>query len=113
MSYDIKGKRKTLFLAEKPDSDPLRLKNLMAFLIAVKRSTQCPHCDHKGGWEISLNEVEGEDAENPRLSLITNATLDGETHTAAAMTCPKCGHLATISTYKIREHMTKGDQSNG
>lgn len=101
-------------LHEEDDDDPLRLGDLMRFLIAVRRKTQCPHCEHRGQWAVALNDSSPHyNGENPPLTLFKNHLLHGSYHTAAGMTCPNCGHFAMISTYKIREFLAEEESKNG
>lgn len=115
--YTIEGKLKPPRLAETDPNDPLRLNDLMRFLLSAKRKTQCPHCDHRGPWEISLNEsVDDYDPENPPLTMYRNYIQDGTFHTSAGMNCPQCGHFAVVSTYKIRaflDRLEQGDEIDG
>ncbi|WP_248769044.1 hypothetical protein [Pseudomonas sp. MWU12-2345] len=94
-------------LAEDGSGDPLRAQDLIDFFVATNRSPKCPCCPHEGAWDFSLQTVEGEGegegSKNLPLSIYVHVMIDGQRHTTAGMTCPKCGHFAQISTYKIRE----------
>lgn len=93
------------------ESEPLRMNDLMDLLNDSGRYTKCPHCDHKGAWEISTTSEERENpGDNPRLTMYRNyaGSEADHYHTTAAMTCPNCGHFAQISTYKIRQHKNQG-----
>lgn len=104
--------------AEDGSLPPLRMSHLLMFLSTQGRSTKCPHCEWNGGWEIALHE-EADDLEdesgffNPRLEIITHGNIRGGTRTTVAMTCPNCGSFSEISTYKIREMLSKDHQGNG
>ncbi len=112
--YKIEGKMSPPRLAETDPNDPLRLEDLMRFLLAARRRTQCPHCDHRGPWEVSLNETADDfDPQNPPLTMYRNYIQDGSFHTSAGMTCPQCGHFAEVATYKIRAFIEQGDESDG
>ncbi|SDI56501.1 hypothetical protein SAMN05216605_114181 [Pseudomonas abietaniphila] len=100
----VYGKISGAVVNDEDSSEPLRLSDLFKFLNVRKRSTSCPHCDHRGAWEISMQE-ESDNEENPRLLLFKMESTKGEAHTSIAMNCPNCGHLAQISTYKIREFL--------
>lgn len=92
----------------------LRVGHLLHFLTVVERSTQCPLCPYNGGWEISMNpDPHEEDQENPELAIFQIPSLAGIAHSAAGMTCPNCGHLSFISTYKIRQFLDAQEQQHG
>ncbi|MGP5331967.1 hypothetical protein [Pseudomonas helleri] len=105
-------------IAEDGTLPPLRMSHLLIFLSLQGRSTKCPYCEWNGGWEVALHE-DGEDIEdesgliNPRLEIITHGNIMGGARTTVAMTCPNCGNFAEISTYKIREVLSKDHESNG
>lgn len=90
---------------------PLRMKDLTGFCTARGRARHCPHCDWSGGWEIALNEEDPNDT-NPKLDIFILPTMSNSKHTASALICPNCGHLAMISTYKIRQYMDAKDALN-
>jgi hypothetical protein len=101
----VYGKVTNVKINEDGAATPLRLNDLFAFLNDRERYTSCPHCDHEGVWEVSMYEEGDEQTENPRLQLFKINTSEGGHHTFSGMTCPKCGHFAQISTYKIRQFL--------
>lgn len=111
-NYKVHAKMVKPKLAESSDDEPLRLSHLMEFLTTAKRSTTCPHCNYRGPWEISLQLEEGEDSENPRLTIYMDHVISGGYHTSSGMTCANCGHFAQISTYKIRQFLAQQEGSN-
>lgn len=88
------------------EPDPLRLSDLIRLLNTSGRYTKCPSCDHKGPWEIATtSDQPNHPGDDPKLTLyrIHVGEGQGDYHTTVAMTCPRCGHFAQISSYKIRE----------
>lgn len=50
---------------------------------------------------------------NPKLTIYKTPVSSGSYHTQVGMTCPKCGHFALISTYKIRQFQKIQGGANG
>lgn len=98
-------------LFEDGTKEPLRMNDLIGFLSARKRSSSCPHCDYRGGWEIAMFEADSEET-NPKLEIFVLDTASGSKHSTAALTCPNCGHFAQVATYKIRQFMLERMSKN-
>lgn len=95
-------------LHEDGTAAPLRVNDLIQFLTDRKRSTKCPHCEWRGGWEIAMQDTAGDEeapgeSENPRLQIFRTESLCGNLHTSTAVICPNCGHFGQIATYKLRQ----------
>lgn len=89
----------------------LRTSDLMRFFKQAGRTSKCPHCEHSGSWEfhIKLDPKTGQaedDAELIEFKVEMPGSLEAWTK-CAAITCPRCGHFAMISIYKIVDSLGK------
>lgn len=90
----------------------LRASDLLRYFKHSKRNTQCPHCPHTGQWEfhIKIDPLTGMSDEDPVLipfQIDMAGSAEGWTK-CAGITCPRCGHFALISMYKIADFNVSG-----
>lgn len=98
-----------VLLCEDGSLPPLRASDLINFFTERKRSTQCPHCEWRGGWEIAMQDA---DADDPKLQIFIEASLTGDKHSNVGVVCPNCGHFASVATYKIREFLKNKESAH-
>ncbi|WP_312288827.1 hypothetical protein [Stutzerimonas nitrititolerans] len=86
------------------------LSQLMEYLAAKGRSTQCPMCPHNGEWIFHTGT---DDETDPRVLIFgcQNSSEQGVYTPFALMECPRCGFMPSTSLFAVHHYFK--DKKNG
>lgn len=88
-----------------------RLSQLMEYLAAKGRTTQCPLCSHNGGWIFHTAEGSADDDPNVLIFKYQNSSEEGAFTPAALMECPQCGFMPSVSLFGVMHYFK--EKKNG